>query len=471
MTPQPPSGPAGSARTAGGPPWVRLVDGGRTAPRRSERRPAPTARRVLGQFVVANLVAVALLLAGSVWASARAAEAESVADARATTDVLTTVLIEPALTDGVLTGDEAALAALDDVVTDALRDTELVRIKIWDASGRIVWSDEPRLVGAEYSLGEDEQEALATGETKAEISDLSKPENRFERSRGVLLEVYRRVSTPSGDRLLFETYLRYDEATARQRDIWLTFAPISATVLLLLLAFQLPLGSRMVRQLRAGEAERLGLQERAADASTDERRRIAGSLHDGIVQDMAAVSYVLAGSAERLAADQSPTTTAEVTEDVRTAADTVRGAVAALRSLLIEIYPAQLAQAGLPPALRGLADRLRPHEATLQVDVPDDLAVPPDVAALIFRVAQEALINVGKHAAATEVVLRAARETDRVVLEVVDDGAGFDPAAAAAAGHFGLRVLTDLAAAAGATLELATAPGRGTALRMGIPLP
>lgn len=468
---QPPVGLDGPRHGGDAVPWVRLVDGVQAAPGRSGR-PAPTARRVLGQFVVANLVAVGLLLAGSVWASGRAAESESLADARTTADVLATVLVEPVLTDGVVTGDAASLRSLDEVISSALRDAELVRVKIWDSSGRIVYSDEPRLIGAEFPFGEEEQEALRSGDTNAELSDLSKPENRFERSMGVLLEVYRRVTTPSGEPLLFETYLRYDDVAARQREIWLTFAPISVTVLLLLLLFQLPLGDRMVRQLRAGEAERLGLQERAADASTDERRRIAGSLHDGIVQDLAAVSYVLAGSADRLAAPPSRGTTAEVTEDVRAAAGTVRGAVAALRSLLIEIYPDDLAQAGLPAALRGMADRLQPRGGTLRVDVPDGLDVPPETAALVFRVAQEALINVAKHAAATEVLLRVHQEKHRVVLEIVDDGAGFDPAAAATAdGHFGLRVLTDLAAAAGATLDLATAPGRGTMLRMEVPLP
>ena len=228
----------------------------------------------------------------------------------------------------------------------------------------------------------------------------------------------------------------------------------------------------MVRKLREGETERLGLQVRAVDASIDERRRIAGSLHDGIVQDLAAASYVLAGAADQLAAGPLPEEKAAgVTASVRAAEGAVRGSVAALRSLLIEIYPHSLAQSGLPTALRGLADRLQPRDVHLRVDVPDVVDVPEETAALLFRVAQEALINVGRHARAREVVLRVREEPGRVLLEVTDDGVGFDPAARAAEGHFGLRVLTDLAAAAGATLDLATAPGRGTALRLEVPLP
>jgi len=242
-------------------------------------------------------------------------------------------------------------------------------------------------------------------------------------------------------------------------------------VLLLLLLLQLPLGDRMVRQLREGEAERSGLQARAADASTDERRRIAGSVHDGIVQDLAVASYMLSGATDQLEAGPLPVEqTAAVTATLRSAAGVVRGSVAALRSLLIEIYPPHLARAGLPSALRGLADRLQPRAGRLRIDVPDVVDVPEETAALLFRVAQEALLNVGRHAQATDVALLLRQEPDRVVLEVIDDGVGFETGATAEAGHFGLRVLTDLAAAAGATLDLATAPGQGTRLRLEVPL-
>jgi signal transduction histidine kinase len=148
--------------------------------------------------------------------------------------------------------------------------------------------------------------------------------------------------------------------------------------------------------------------------------------------------------------------------------------VTALRSLLIEIYPPHLSEAGLSSALRNLATRLHPRGADVVVTVPADVDVPPDVAALVFRVAQEALINVAKHARARRVTLEVRPEADAVTLEVTDDGVGFDPVAPTAdssSGHFGLRVVADLADAAGATLDMATAPGEGTALRLRVPLP
>ena len=85
------------------------------------------------------------------------------------------------LTDGVLTGDPDALAALDRAAESARRNSPLVRIKLWDATGRIVWSDEPLLIGEPFGLDDDERDALRDGNTLAEVSDLSAPENRYER--------------------------------------------------------------------------------------------------------------------------------------------------------------------------------------------------------------------------------------------------------------------------------------------------
>jgi two-component system NarL family sensor kinase len=440
--------------------WVRLADGTGPAP---ARRPPPSARRVLARFVLGNIVTVALLMVGIVWASGRAAESESLAGARMTTDLLASVVVEPALPPDLATADQEALDAFDRKIRPAAVAVGLVRMKIWSPDGRIVYSDEPRLIGDRFPLGEEQTEALAGGPTASEVSDLDQRENRFERSPGRLVEVYRRIQTRDGQPLLFETYSSYENATSRQVSIFLTFAPISTTALLLLLLVQLPLADRMMRQLRDGEQERLELLARAADASSDERRRIAGSLHDGIVQDLAAASLIISGATEgRRVSDESA---------LKAAGRAVRDSVTALRSLLIEIYPPHLSKAGLPPALHNLVSRLLPYGVEAHVEVADDLEPPPDVAALVFRVAQEALINIARHARARHVTVAVRREDDGVELLIIDDGTGFDaPSAHRESGHFGLRVLTDLAREAGATLDLATAPGAGTAVRLRVPV-
>lgn len=455
-----------------GPLWRRLTDGGPVGAR-ARRRP-PSVREVLARFVAANLVIALLLLAGSLWAGNSAARRESLADARTTTDLLAELLIEPNVGDGVLTGDPRALTALDDVVDGQLREAAVVRIKIWDAD-QVVYSDDRRLIGRTFPLGEAKQDLLRTGGVLAELSSLREEENVFERPQEErLLEVYRRITTPDGDRLLLETYFDYRQVTRRQADIWLSFVPISAAVLLAMLVVQLPLAKRMIRQIREGDAERLRLHARAADASDDERRRIAGSLHDGVVQDLSAAPFLMSGAADLLA--DRPGSDPEAHEAARglgLAMTAVRQSVAALRSLLIEIYPPHLARAGLPAALADLAARAQARGIETQLDVPDDLDLPADVDALLFRVAQEALRNAAKHARAGTVQLTLRRDRRLVTMEVRDDGAGFDPSTTTGdtgIGHFGMRVLTDLAEAAGATLDLASAPGQGTALRLQVPL-
>ena len=133
-----------------------------------------------------------------------------------------------------------------------------------------------------------------------------------------------------------------------------------------------------------------------------------------------------------------------------------------------------LMRAGLATALDDLAARLGPRGIDVRVHVPDTLEVPLDTATLLFRVAQESLLNVAKHAQASHADVTVTQPPGRLVLTITDDGIGFDLAAVhrrGRAGHLGLSVLTDLATAAGARLGLRTAPGAGTCLRLEVPQP
>ena len=202
------------------------------------------------------------------------------------------------------------------------------------------------------------------------------------------------------------------------------------------------------------------------------RRRIAGSLHDGIVQDVSASSLLLAGAADRLRESPPSGAPQEVAEVLSEASVALRESVGSLRSLLVEIYPANLERAGLVSALADLAARLRPRGIDVTISVPDQLDVPLETATLLFRTAQEALLNVVKHAHARRVEVTLSETPDALVLEVTDDGAGFDLPATLSrqrGGHLGLSLLADLAAGDGATLDMLTAPGAGTCLRLTVP--
>jgi signal transduction histidine kinase len=461
--PAPPLDPEGAGHRH------RLADGRGTAGRRCG--PA-SARRVLIQFAAANLIVIGLLVTGSVWAIDEAARDVVLDDARATTEMLGALLIEPNLSDTVLTSDSRALEALDLVVEDQLRAAAVVRVKIWDADQRIVYSDERRLVGRTFARDAEELDVLRSGGTVAACSDLTKPENVYERSQGRLIEVYSRITTPAGEPLLLETYFPYDQIVGRRGEIWLRFAPISIGVLLLLVLTQVPLAHRAIRRIRRSDVERLRLHAQAADAVDGERRRIAGSLHDGVVQDLSAAPLLMWRSIDRLGNGPPAVDVGDsvLADELTAASSAVRQAVTSLRSLLIEIYPPHLASAGLPSALADLVSPLQGKGVRTTVEVPEDLDVPPQAEVLLFRVAQEALRNVAKHASARSVHLGLRQDPGVVVMQIDDDGVGFDPAVVGEDGHLGMQVLTDLAAEAGASLDLMTAPGRGTSLRLEVSL-
>ena len=253
------------------PRWVRVAGGRR--PQTIE--PPLRARQIYLQVVVmAVAVIIAVGVLGAV-ASRKVAEREAVNDAAQTTGVLADAVVQPVLTPGVVTGDKAAIARLDRAVREHVLGDSIVRVKVWTVDGRIVYSDEPRLVGQTFPLGEEEREVLAQPATRAEVSNLDEPENAFERGQGRLLEVYRPVWTSDGQVLLFETYGPYSQVTSRTRDLWRGFAGVTFSSLLILVVLLLPVLWRLLDRLRSTQAQREMLLQRAIDASSEERQRIA----------------------------------------------------------------------------------------------------------------------------------------------------------------------------------------------------
>ena len=354
------------------------------------------------------------------------------------------------------------------MIRSGVRRGDFVRVKLWRPDGRIVYSDEPRLRGVRFRLDHEEREVLATGGVEAEVSDLSGPENRYERGGGDLLEVYLPVQTPSGRRAMFETYLRLSSVTASGRDLWASFIPALLGALVVLQLIQLPLARSLARRVEQAHRDRMELLQRAVDASDLERRRIAADLHDGTVQDLVAASYALTSARERLGPDGNGASTA-----LERADETTRSAVRELRGLLVDIYPPRLREAGLASALRDLCPPLEERGPRTHVDVPTDLQLPDDVTALLYRTAQEAMRNAAEHAEAQNVRVQVRASEGTARLSVADDGVGFDherALAAAAEGHFGLRLLRDQVRDAGGTFELDSAPGRGTRVGVEVPL-
>jgi two-component system, NarL family, sensor kinase len=417
----------------------------------------------VAQFLAAGFVTLVVVVLVTGALSRQAADEEAVADARAITQVLGRSVAQPAIPEGLVTGDAAAIDRLDRTVLDRLLVGDVRRIKIWAADGTILYSDRTELIGAVYPLGDDELEVIEDGGTDAELSDLTRPENRYERALGGdLLEVYTRVRSPEDEPLLFEAYFTADELSQQRSAILDRFLPITIGALAALVLLTTPLMLLLTRRLSRAARERERLLEAAVRASDAERLRIARDLHDGVVQDLAGSSMALSTLAAR---SSEPMST-----DLEEVGRELRVSMRALRSLLVEIYPPDLHTAGLAAAVQDLVAPLAGAGVRVDVDVSGEEDASDAAVALVWRVAQEAVRNVARHARARRMSLTVRREESSLVLEVVDDGVGFTPTEPTGDAGFGLRAAESLVHEHGGAMEVESTPGSGTIVRVEVPL-
>jgi two-component system NarL family sensor kinase len=430
----------------------------------SVRFPRSGVGRAVAQFGLSGIAALILLGAAGVYLLEKVGRSEAIRNAKEVTSLAGHGIVEPNIDPGLLTGQPAAIQQMDRAVRRGVLGGRVVRVKIWTADGHILYSDEHRLIGSRYPSNASERAALRQGKVEAEVSDLARPENRFERRYGKLLEVYLPIKGPDGQLLRFETYDRYSSVAASGRRLWLAFAPAILGTLALLWFIQLPLAWRVARRLRAGQAERETLLRRAIESSELERRRIARDLHDGAVQSLVGVSYNLVAASDTID-ESSRDETAAV---MREAARGTRRTIKELRTMLVDIYPPDLHRTGLEAALRDLIAPLGARGIDADVDVPPDLELTPEVEMLLFRVAQEALRNAAAHSRASRVDVRVSTADGVVSLSVEDDGRGFE--GDVEEGHLGLRLVADLVRDASGRLDVHSEPGRGTRIEVEAPL-
>ena len=335
-----PSRGCARARTGG---WVTLVDGAAAG----QRTRPPSVGRVVGRFVVANLIAVALLMAGSVWASGAAAKDEAISEARHGHRHAGHAAGRAVPRRRLPAGDPAAVAALDAVLRDRLAGRRR-------AAGQDLDPGRPdrllRRAPADRAdrtrSATDEQEALRGRRTRAELSDLSRPENRFERSAGRLLEVYRQIQTPDGQPLLFETYSSYARRRPRGRSTsGCSSPPISvgraAGAAGHAAAAGAPAWSRQLpgrrARARAAAGPRPGrLRPRSAAGSP-------AACTTGSSRTSPASSLLVAGAAEPAARRAAPAGRGRRRRRPRGRRPrALRHSAGSLRSLLVEIYPPDL---------------------------------------------------------------------------------------------------------------------------------
>lgn len=202
------------------------------------------------------------------------------------------------------------------------------------------------------------------------------------------------------------------------------------------------------------------VQETAAVA---ERNRLARDLHDSVTQTLFSASLIAKVLPRLWERDQE-----EGWRRLEELHQLTRGALAEMRTLLLELRPAALADTDLPELLRHLVEAAIGRAGipvTLEVECNQMLMPDAEVKLTIYRIAQEALNNLAKHADADHAVVELQCDGDRLTLCIVDDGVGFDPQCVSG-DHFGLKIMRERANAIGGTLMMQSSPGEGTRIEL-----
>jgi signal transduction histidine kinase len=209
-------------------------------------------------------------------------------------------------------------------------------------------------------------------------------------------------------------------------------------------------------------AEEALASKAAEEAVTAERTRLARDLHDAVTQTLFAASLIAEVLPELWAMDQQEAM--KSTEELR---QLTRGALAEMRTLLLELRPAALTQSRLSDLIRQLCEALIGRaRLPITLVIEGDRSLPPEVQVAFYRIAQESLNNVFKYAHATEVKVGLFQTPLGVHLEICDNGIGFDLSNQKTT-SLGLRIMQERAEAIGAELSISSQPGTGVCVEAG----
>lgn len=220
---------------------------------------------------------------------------------------------------------------------------------------------------------------------------------------------------------------------------------------------------RLLQRLEANERDFRRLGRAVWRVQEDERRRLARELHDGIGQNLTALTHRLSQLDGGLPVEYREQLQAAIALCHETLEDT--------REMSRLLRPPILDDLGLEPALRWLARSVGDAAGlAVELEVENVPQLDGDLQTLLFRVAQEALNNIAKHAHARDVLVRLVGRGSHLLLHVADDGRGFSPEHALRSGGSGLGGMRERLRLYGGTLELHSAPGEGTRLRVAVPM-
>jgi two-component system, NarL family, sensor kinase len=227
--------------------------------------------------------------------------------------------------------------------------------------------------------------------------------------------------------------------------------------------------ANLFRALADKEAALEGLMRRTIEAQEEERRRVAADIHDGVTQQLVSIWYRLQACGRSLRDDPD-----RAGKDLDAARELVDEALVEARAAIYDLRPSMLDDLGLSPSLRTLAASQVADGTELDLEIDEALNLPPHHEVALYRIAQEALTNIRRHANAGRVKVALRDAGGDVELLVADDGRGFEPPAAwppapRAQTSYGLSGIAERASLVGGRLTIRSAPGEGTTLTVRIP--
>ena len=392
--------------------------------------------------------AAVLVVIGAVTAAfvSRLAVDEEVHEARDQTRAMADRIASPLVDEAVRHGDPEALALLDRVLENRMRDGSVTHIVVYTEEGLVLWSDKEGIREQHIRLEDDVAALLGTQNTSIREPGEGEPHPWSEPGDEDLIEVYAGARDADDVPFVFEAYMSPEVLADNRADLFQGLLPILLGMILLFMVATLPLAIDLARRVDRAAESRSVLLRASLVALQDERRRVAQILHDGVIQDLAAVGYTLTTLTDQAPGvtpmdDRGRETTGRIQELIQ---DDLRQ----LRSLVGDLFPADLDGGNLTAALGAVRSRSKERyglEVTLDLQGLEDL--DDATSGAVYRVVREALTNVGNHAQAAATVVSVHRRADGVAVTVADDGVGLSGAEALGDGdnrreHLGLRLMS-----------------------------
>lgn len=441
-------------------------------PRLAGRGPKPSRRTTLvdndsevrsaiRRFLLMGLVSViAVAIPATLWIRA-VSEQYTVDSAYNVTQRLADFAIAPMITEDLIAGERAALEHLNDRLDGWLANGAVEEIMVWDAFGRVVYSNVDSHVGELLTATVPALEVLhgntRTMEVSSEVEAIHESHANDIDLVGVLVSVFSRDGQP----LIVEAYYDANLVSRHHAGILLSVLPPALLALLALQLAQLIPAVRLARQIQGHRMVQQSLIQRSLDASDKERKRIAGHLHDDVIQGLSGLAYALESQEYHGPQEQRP-----LFKEARTL---LQENVTRLREMTSALYPSDLKELGLNKALMLLGSPLAAKSIAVRMEL-GDAPVDSVQAALLYRFAREALTNIIKHSHASTVHITLDSNAGCIFLRIQDDGVGFNPQANAPAGHLGMTIMRDSIADTGGCLEVSSGVGEGTTLTATLPV-